>query len=418
MSTLQPACRSCEHDALKQVLSLGTTPLADRLLTENMLAQDEPKFPLTVYFCPKCGLVQIAETVPPEQLFCEDYPYYSSFSPALLEHSRLNAEELIASRGLGQDSLVVELASNDGYMLKNFHERSIPVLGIDPAEGPAGVAREAGIETMCTFFTRDLARELRDQGRQADVIIANNVLAHVADTNGFVAGIATLIKESGTTSIEVPYVKDLIEHCEFDTIYHEHLCYFSLTALVNLFARHGLTINEIKRVSIHGGSLRVFASPRPEVGDSVKSLLEEERQAGVDQFGYYQDFADRVVGVRDALREMLLTLKREGKRIAAYGAAAKGATMINYVGIGPDIVDFVVDRNTHKHDKYMPGQHLPIHPCEKLVEAMPDHVLVLAWNFADEIIKQQAEYLRRGGAFIIPIPSPRIIRSEEPVASH
>jgi SAM-dependent methyltransferase len=410
------ACRSCGATRLHQVLSLGETPLADRLLTKETLSRPEPRYPLTVVFCPDCSLMQIAETVSPEELFCDNYPYYSSFSPALLEHSRENAEGLIASRKLGPDSLVVELASNDGYMLKNFKARGIPVLGIDPADGPAGAAQKAGIETMCTFFTCDLARKLRDEGRAADVIIANNVLAHVPDLNGFVEGIGILLKEDGVAVIECPYVKDLIEHCEFDTIYHEHLCYYSVTALDNLFRRHGLFLNDVKRLAIHGGSLRLFVQRREAVSPAVRDLLDIEKKERLTDFGYYRDFATRVQEVRDALLDLLGRLNRDGKRIAAYGAAAKGATLINYVGIGQDLVEFVVDRNTHKQGCFMPGQHQPIHSVERLVEDMPDYVLLLAWNFADEIIRQQAEYLERGGVFIKPVPTPRLIGKSEAMA--
>ena len=301
MSDSRATCRSCGARDLKGVLSLGETPLADRLLTEATRDQPEPVYPLTVMFCPQCTLMQIAESVSPEELFCDDYPYYSSFSPALLAHSRDNAARLIQTRRLGRQSLVVELASNDGYMLKNFKERGIAVLGIDPAEGPARVAQEAGIETLCTFFTRDLARKLCEQRGGADVIIANNVLAHVPDLNGFVAGIGILLKEDGVAVIECPYVRDLIEHCEFDTIYHEHLCYFSVTALDKLFSRHGLSLNDVERLTIHGGSLRVFVGRNVEVSGAVRNLLEEERAAKLDRSGYYQDFAQRVRQLRAAL---------------------------------------------------------------------------------------------------------------------
>jgi SAM-dependent methyltransferase len=411
-----PVCRSCESSDLGLVLSLGKVALADRLLTGQTLSEPEPMYPLTVYFCCNCGLMQIAETVPPEVLFCEDYPYYSSFSPALLQHSRENAEELIRTRFLGPDSLVVELASNDGYLLRNFVEHGIPVLGIDPADGPARAAQASGVETLCTFFTEELADRLREEGRAADVVIANNVLAHVADLNGFVRGIGLLLKDNGTALIEVPYVKDLIDRCEFDTIYHEHLCYFSVTALRALFARHSLSLNDARRLSIHGGSLRLFVGHRVDVHPRVTSLIREEAAAQIDRSAYYQDFAERVTTIRDSLLDLLSGLKRQGKRIAAYGAAAKGATLINYVGIGTELIDFVVDRNTHKHSKYMPGKHLPIYPCERLLEDMPDYVLLLAWNFADEIMSQQADYLRLGGRFIVPVPTPRIINNGASVA--
>lgn len=408
MNSDAPACRSCSKTGLEPFLALGETPLADRLITPANLSKPEPRHSLSVHFCPHCALVQIVETVPPEVLFCDDYPYYSSVSDALARHSRQNAEELIQRRGLGPQNLVVELASNDGYLLRYFVERGVPVLGIDPAEGPAKVARERGIETLCTFFTTDLARELRSQGKQADVILGNNVLAHVADLNGFVAGIKVLLGDRGIAVIEVPYVRDLIDHCEFDTIYHEHLCYYSVTALTHLFKRHGLSLNEVRRVTIHGGSLRLFIEHEENVGPSVVRLLDEERSLGVDTIGYYRDFAGRVERLREDLLGLLRGIKREGGRLAAYGAAAKGATMINYVGIGTDLVEYVVDRNIHKHGCYMPGMHLPIHGVDRLVEDMPDFVLLLAWNFADEIMQQQQEYIRRGGRFIIPVPHPRV----------
>lgn len=402
-------CRSCEGSDLRLVLSLGKVALADRLVTDQTISEPEPTYPLTVHFCPGCGLMQIAETVPPEVLFCEDYPYYSSFSPALLKHSRQNAEELIRTRSLGPNSLVVELASNDGYLLKNFVEHEIPVLGIDPADGPARLAQENGIETLCTFFTEELAHRLRGEGRAADVVIANNVLAHVAGLNGFVRGIGALLKKNGTAVIEVPYVKDLVDNCEFDTIYHEHLCYFSVTALRALFARQSLSLNDVRRLTIHGGSLRLYVGHKVDVSPRVTSLIEEEATEKIDQFTYYQDFAGRVTKIRESLLDLLWSLKRKGKRIAAYGAAAKGATLINYVGIGKELIDFVVDRNTHKQGRYMPGKHLPIFAPERLVGDMPDYCLILAWNFADEIVEQQAEYTRRGGKFIVPVPQPRVL---------
>jgi SAM-dependent methyltransferase len=352
--------------------------------------------------------VQLLETVPPEMLFCDDYPYYSSFSPALLRHSRENALNLIESRRLDSNSLVVELASNDGYLLKNFVECGIPVIGIDPAEGPARAAEAAGVHTLCTFFTAELAAELASD-KKADVIIANNVLAHVADTHGFVDGIHTLLKDDGVAVIEVPYVKDLVQYCEFDTIYHEHLCYFSATTLDYLFRMHALFLNDVERLSIHGGSLRLYVEKREKVSSAVTKLLQIENEEGINRIGYYQNFADQVKAIRVRLRDLLMGLKQQGARIAAYGAAAKGSTLINYSGIGADLIDFVVDRNTYKHGRYMPGQAIPIVGTKALVERRPDYVLLLAWNFADEILEQQREYRERGGSFIIPVPNPCVV---------
>ena len=406
--TVNTTCRSCGTHDLQIYLDLGQTPLADRFLTLEQLEEPEPLFPLQVAFCPECGLSQILETVPPDVLFCDNYPYYSSFSPALLQHSKDNVLELIEERKLSNRSFVVELASNDGYLLKNYAEKGIPCLGIDPAEGPARAAEANGVPTRVDFFTANLAEELVAAHGRADIIHANNVLAHVADTNGFVKGIASLIKKEGVAVIEVPYVKDLIEHCEFDTIYHEHLCYFSVTALDNLFKRHGLYLNRVKRLSIHGGSLRLYLEPHEQRDESVLTLLENEQREGVDRLAYYQDFALRVAQLKESLTAKLKELKAKDKTIAAYGAAAKGSTLINYAGIGKEVIDFVVDRNLHKHGLYMPGQHIPIHGPEMLMEQRPDYVLMLAWNFAEEIMNQQQDYLSSGGHFIIPVPEVRI----------
>ncbi len=409
MNESRTTCRICNSSEIQPVLSLGTTPLADGLRKKEQLAHAEPMFPLNVAFCPRCSLVQLLETVPPEVLFCQDYPYYSSFSPALLQHSRANALELIESRHLNRDSLAIELASNDGYLLKNFVEHGIPVLGIDPADGPARAAEKAGVPTICKFFGESLARDLVTEGKTADVIIGNNVLAHVADLHGFVEGIRILLKEDGVAVIEMPYVKDLVDHCEFDTIYHEHLCYFSVTALDHLFRVHSLFLNDAKRLSIHGGSLRIYVEKKENVSAAVKELLKLEAAEKVNRIDFYRDFAKRVEEIRKQLRQLLHDLKQQGARIAAYGAAAKGSTMINYSGIGTEFVDFVVDRNTHKQGLYMPGKHIPVLAPEALLEQMPGYVLLLAWNFADEILHQQKEYQKRGGRFIIPVPNPRVV---------
>ena len=402
-------CRSCSGTHLTTFLDLGVQPIANALLDEDHLHDPEPKFPLELAFCHDCALVQVTQTIPPDVLFGRDYPYYSSFSPALLEHSRDHVRAIMAQRKLTRDSLVIEVASNDGYLLHNFVEAGVPVLGIDPAAGPAATARDRGVPTLQAFFGAELARELVAQGTQADIMIANNVVAHVDAINDFVAGFALLLKENGFAKLEFAYLRDLIEKCEFDTIYHEHLFYHSITAIEPLFLRHGLYLNDAERLSIHGGSLRITVSKRPGSSERLLALRQEEAAMGMQDISYYASFSSRVAQLRDRLGKLLREERGKGARLAAYGAAAKGATLLNYVGLGRDVIEFVVDRNSHKVGKYMPGVKLPIRSVDSLLSDRPDYVLILAWNFGAEIIRQNSDYSQRGGRFILPVPEPRIV---------
>jgi hypothetical protein len=405
------ACRSCARTGLLPVLSLGETPLANSLPAADAPEGGEASYPLELVFCPSCTLVQITETVPPEVLF-RDYLYFSSFSDTMLRHAEGLVKGVLSERQLGPDSLAAEVASNDGYLLQFYRRAGVPVLGIEPARNVARVAvEERGVRTVSEFFGEELGRGLAARGERADVLHANNVLAHVADLNGFVAGVRHFLKDDGVFIVEAPYVKDLVDRNEFDTIYHEHLCYFSLTALAALFRRHGLEVAGAERVAIHGGSLRVrvrhAGAAEPDGG--VRRLLEEEEHWGVGDVEFYRAFAARVEGLKGELRGLLAGLKAKGARVAAYGAAAKGSTLLNYFRIGRETLDFVADRSTYKQGRLMPGVRVPVVGPARLLEEQPDYVLLLTWNFAEEILEQQAEYRRRGGRFIIPVPEVRVV---------
>lgn len=405
-------CRSCGGVDLRPVLDLGRTPLANRLIYPDRAGEPEPTYPLELVFCPACSLPQITETVPPEVLFA-DYVYFSSFSDTMVAHARSLAAKMVADRTLGPGSLVVEAASNDGYLLQHYLAVGVPVLGVEPAANVAAVAVEKrGVRTEVAFFGQDTAERLAAAGHRADVFHAHNVLAHVAGLNGFVAGVRTILKDDGVAVIEVPYARPFIDHREFDTIYHEHLCYFSLTALDRLFRRHRLVIREASAVPIHGGSLRIVAGrgdPAEPPAGTAAAMLADEKRIGLDRFDYYARFAADVQRLKSVLVGLLRDLKAAGRSVAAYGASAKGSTLLNSFGIGGDLLDFVADRSTAKQGKLTPGTHLPIVAYEELARRRPDYCLLLTWNFADEILKQQADYREAGGRFVVPIPDVRVV---------
>ena len=404
-------CRSCGAADLCEVLSLGDTPLANALLTKSQLRVPEPCYPLDLVFCRLCSLVQITKSVPPADLFGE-YLYFSSVSDTMVAHASKLVQRVIRERQLDENSLAAEIASNDGYLLQAYKQARIPIVGVEPATNIAAVALEKNIPTVCDFFSSQLVDKLIEDYGRADVIHANNVLAHVPDLNGVVYGIRRFVKNSGVIIVEVPYVRDMVDGTEFDTVYHEHLCYFSVTALTRLFKRHGLVIHDVERLKIHGGSLRIFSgiddyATKP--SQNVEQLLEQEVKEHIAQSEFYLTFAERVEVLKVELVTLLHELRDAGKKVAAYGASAKGSTLLNYFGIDATVIEFVVDRSPVKQGRYTPGTHIPIREPEALLEERPDYVLLLTWNFEEEVLRQQEVYRRDGGKFIIPIPTLRVV---------
>jgi SAM-dependent methyltransferase len=402
-----PTCRSCDAPLTRTFLDLGQQPLANSYLTgEQLAAGDDPVYPLHALVCDVCRLVQIEEVVTPEAIF-SDYAYFSSYSDSWVAHAQRYAKETTARLGLGSRSLVVEIASNDGYLLRHFVDSGVPVLGIEPAANVAEVAIASGIPTDVRFFSQTVAEELAAKGRIADLVVANNVLAHVPGLNDFVSGVATLLADDGVFTVEAPHLLELIEQVQFDTIYHEHLCYFSLLALDPLFERHGLRIFDVERLSTHGGSLRIWAarsSSQHRTEPSVRHVIDAEVAAGLDGPDGYTGFAPRVVEVTDALRGFLGAQRAAKRSVAAYGAAAKGNTLLNTAGVSTDDIAFVVDRSPHKQGHYLPGSHLPILGPDAVRERRPDALLILPWNLRNEITAQMAEIRSWGGRFVVPIP--------------
>lgn len=403
-------CLGCGGRLPMPFLDLGQMPLANSYVEPENKNKDEAFYKLAVAYCPICHLVQITHRVRPQDMF-SNYLYFSSFSNAFLEHAKDMAESLLDKLSIGSNSLVMEIGSNDGHLLSFFQKKGIPVLGIDPAENIAKVANDRGIPTMGVFFGLSAVDEILKERGQADVIIGNNVLAHVPQINDFLFSVYRCLRVGGSAVFEFPYLKDLLEHTEFDTIYHEHVFYYSLSAIKVLAERAGLLLYDVSRQNIHGGSLRIFLQKgnKHSVENSVIEMLADEVSYGITGTKLYDAFSQRVKRLKDKLIQLLRQLKKSGYTIAAYGAAAKGAMLLNYVGIGAGLIDFVVDMSTYKQGKYMPGVHLSIFPPSHLIDMAPDYTLLLAWNFADEIIKQQEEYCKIGGKFIIPVPEPRVV---------
>jgi len=388
------------------------SPLCESYLPADALNKMEPFYPLHVWVCGNCFLVQLDDYVGAEHIFTE-YAYFSSFATSWLKHAEDYVQMISDRLSLGPKSLVVELASNDGYLLQYFVKKGIPSLGIEPAANVAKVAAEKGVETLVKFFGRELGAALAAEGRQADLVLGNNVLAQVPDLNSFVAGISALLKPTGTVTIEFPHLQRLVEGNQFDTIYHEHFCYFSLIATERIFAAHDMTIFDVEELWTHGGSLRIYGRPaadksRP-VSERVLALRAREEAAGYRDLAFYARFEEQVRETKRKLLELLISAKRAGKRIAGYGAPGKGNTLLNYCGIRGDFLDFTVDRNPYKQGRFLPGTHIPILAPEKLDEAKPDYVFILPWNFKDEIMKQLAHIRSWGGKFIVPIPEATVV---------
>jgi SAM-dependent methyltransferase len=405
-------CRFCKVPLRHTFVDLGMSPLCESYLTSDQLNRMEPFYPLHVKVCDQCYLVQLEEYVSPEHIFTE-YAYFSSYSDSWLKHAS-NYVDMISERlGLGKQSLAVELASNDGYLLQYFVKKEIPVLGVEPAVNVAKAAEKNGVPTLVKFFGRQTAQQMVAHGRAADLVIGNNVLAQVPDLNDFVGGIRVLLKPGGVATLEFPHLERLMAENQYDTIYHEHFSYFSLISVVKIFAAHGLVLFDVDEIPTHGGSIRIYLrhiedSSKP-VTTAVVKLRERELVAGLDRMETYATFAEQVMESKRALLDLLIRLRREGKRVVGYGAPGKGNTLLNYCGIRTDFLEFTVDRNPYKHGRFLPGTHIPIYHPERISASRPNYILILPWNLKDEIIKQLAYAREWGAKFIVPIPVARIL---------
>lgn len=404
-------CRFCGVALAHTFVDLGASPLAQSFLSQDQLNHMEPFYPLHAYVCGKCFLVQLQEFVTPENIF-SDYLYFASYSDSWLAHAKAYTDLMVERFAINEKSLVVEIASNDGYLLQYFVEKKIPVLGVEPAANVATVAAQKGIPSLVKFFNRDTARELVAKGQRADLLLGNNVLAHVPDINNFIAGMKILLKPGGVVTMEFPHLLRLMEENQFDTIYHEHFSYFSFLAVEKIFAAHGLTLFDVQELPTHGGSLRIFARHTEDVSKPVVPRVTElrarEQAIGFDRLETYSGFAEQVKQTKRKLLEFLIHAKQSGKKVAAYGAAAKGNTLLNYCGVRTDFLDYVVDRSPYKQGRFLPGVRIPIYPPEHIRETRPDYLLVLPWNLKDEVIKTNAYIREWGGQFVVPIPEIKI----------
>jgi len=411
-SGLAGKCRFCGTMLEHNFCDLGMSPLSNAYLTHDQLVRKEPFYPLHAYVCHACRLVQLDECEAPEAIF-SDYAYFSSYSESWLAHARRYCDHMIERMGLDRHSLVVEIASNDGYLLQYFRERDIPVLGIEPARNVARVAREKGVPTIEKFFSAATAEKLAREGKRPDLLLGNNVLAHVPDLNDFVRGMQRLLKPGGTVTLEFPHLLRLIEGLQFDTIYHEHFSYFSFETVERIFSAHGLVIFDVDELATHGGSLRIYVrhkeDDRRPVRESVAAMRHREVQAGLDRLESYGAFEGRVREVKRSLLTFLIECKRAGMSVVGYGAPAKGNTLLNYCGIRSDFLDYTVDLSPHKQGRYLPGTHIPIHDPAMIRRTRPHYVLILPWNLQDEIMQQMAHIREWGGRFVVPIPMVQVL---------
>lgn len=405
-------CRHC-GTLLEQVfIDLVSQPPSNSFLTAAQLNEPEVYYPLKIYVCPECFLVQVDEYKKSQDIFSDEYVYFSSYSTSWLAHAKQYVDMAADRFSLDGDSLVMEIASNDGYLLQYFMERNIPCVGIEPTGGTADAAEEKGVPTIREFFGSEFARKMVAEGKRPDLLLGNNVLAHVPDINDFVRGMKIVLKEGGTITMEFPHLMNLVDSSQFDTIYHEHFCYLSLTAVRTVFAAQGLTVFDVEQLPTHGGSLRIFARHSDEEGrretKALSDLLAEEKARGMITLDYYVNFQSRADRVKADLLSFLIQQKREGRSVAAYGAAAKGNTLLNYCGIKTDLIDFGVDASPHKQGLFMPGSHIPVLPIEALRQRKPDFVLILPWNIKEEIMDQHSYVTGWGGAFVTAIPELKI----------